>query len=101
MAAPPLLAGPVQVTLPEATPAVAVPIAGAPGAVFAGACGVTGAEALLVAVPALPLAVALNVTGPPLLRPPAGAECAGAAAVVDATWVVRANPWMVNEVIPV
>src|SRR3954451_11140219 len=101
MAAPPLLAGAVQVTLPEATPAVAVPIVGAPGAVFAGACGVTGAEALLVALPEMPLAVTLNVTGTPLLRPLTRAEFAVAAAVVDATWVVPANAWMGNEVIPV
>src|SRR3954447_9471241 len=101
MAAPPLLAGAVQVMLPAFTAAAAVPVVGAPGAVFAGACGVTGAEALLVALPETPLAVTLKVTGTPLVRPLTIVELAVPGTVVDATWVVPANAATVNEVIPV
>ena len=69
IAAPPLLAGGVKVTLACVLPAVAVPIVGAPGAVVAGA-GVTLFDAADAApVPALLLAFTVNVYAVPLLRP--------------------------------
>ena len=62
MALPPLEAGAVQLTVAWALPAVAVAPVGAPGAVAAGAAGVTpleGAEAGLV--PAAFVAVTVKV----------------------------------------
>src|SRR4051794_12982713 len=97
MAAPPSLAGGVQVTLAPPTAAVAVPIVGAPGAVFAGACGVTAADGLLTELPPMPLAVTLNVTGTPLVRPLTVVELSVEGTPTVFTKVVPANAWTVNE----
>src|SRR3954453_19490343 len=97
MAAPPSLAGGVQVTLAPPTAAVAVPIVGAPGAVLAGACGVTAADGLLTELPPMPLAVTLNVTGTPLVRPLTVVELSVEGTPTVFTKVVPANAWTVNE----
>jgi len=57
MALPPFDVGIVKVTETWALPAVAVPIVGAPGAVY----GVTGVEGADVAVPKLLVAVTVKV----------------------------------------
>src|SRR4051794_20052885 len=101
MAAPPSLAGGVQVTLAPPTAAVAVPIVGAPGAVFAGACGVTAADGLLTELPPMPLAVTLNVTGTPLVRSLTVVVLSVEGTPTVFTKVVPANAWTVNEVTPV
>lgn len=66
---PPLLAGPVQLTVACAFPAVALRAVGAPGAVGT-AVGVTEFDELLAGPdPALFVAVTVNVYDVPLLNP--------------------------------
>src|SRR3954471_204842 len=99
MVAPPLLAGAVQVTLPEFTPAVAVPMAGAPGAVLAGACGVTGADGALTALPPpAEFARTWKVYVVPLVSPVMVAEVSVDGAVAVRTKVVPENTRMSNDV---
>src|SRR3954452_2129917 len=72
MAAPPVVAGAVQLTVAVVLPAVAVPMVGAPGAVgVAGAAtGVTAPDrAEKVPVPALLVAATSKVYAVPLVRP--------------------------------
>ena len=66
MAAPPVLAGAVKLTVALLFPAVAVPMAGAPGTV-AGVRLLDAAEAALV--PALLVAVTVKVYGVPFVSP--------------------------------
>src|SRR4051795_12032367 len=99
MVAPPLLAGAVQVTLPEFTPAVAVPMAGAPGAVLAGACGVTGADGALTALPPpAEFARTWKVYVVPLVSGVMVAEVSVDGALTVLTRVAPENTRMSNEV---
>ena len=73
---PPLDAGGVQVTVAEASPAVAVPMVGAPGFVTTTA-GVTALEAPEGAlVPSALVAVTVKVYVVPLVRPVTVADAA-------------------------
>src|SRR3954447_1545219 len=99
MAAPPSLAGAVQVTLPEFTPAVAVPIVGAPGAVLAGGCGVTGPEGALTALaPPAEFARTWKVYAVPLVSGVMVASVLVAGALTVLTRVAPENTRMSNEV---
>ena len=91
MIADPPLAGAVQVTVADALPAVAVPIAGTAGAVAA-AVGVTAFDAAENApVPTALMAATWNLTAVPLTRPVTTRLVAPAPAGRSApTWMLAA-----------
>src|SRR4051794_37890869 len=98
MVAPPLLAGAVQVTLPEFTPAVAVPVAGAPGGVLAGACGVPGGDGAFPALPPAEFARTWKVYVVPLVSRVMVAEVSVDGGGAVPTKVVPENTRMSNDV---